>query len=539
MRNQLIDTTDWNTLKNNVDAFKPDVVIYLARKMPRMAELLGWDFGDTLAVSDFAIPWIASSIHNKKIAIIDDTVSMGTTLAHVRTMVLACDPALVRTFAVAKKDSANPPHYPFLKETQYARSSIFDTKCYESFSHKLAKALCLQAKPYEIEFPTLTVGYSNTFGVSWEILHHLQEKFGKSNVHYTTSEEFTGTGLARISIDFFPQSHHNYKLRLYLDDQQKRMCIVPMASSYKALPEHTCRDLREYCQSVTQELPSKYETFVGETEFRWKQYMASLEFGLLACQSISKIFQPLPNTPLLDHADAYKLFGPAFAAQLGRITLETAHGWDSSTLTNAPEETCTIPQTECTYLWDILKPEAADHEFLERLKSMLVAFPSRAEYFKLFFEELAQKLGENSITSYCIKTENFRPSKEYVEDNPYLRLRVGATFDDLQHIFEWLWRETNCTLPTGRSLRNEVSSLLDIFIDSGGVVPVITPEGKRAYRKGEAPLYSRNLFSAISILNEHALEHERIHFWELESCPIPQEKKKLIQDALRILDCSN
>lgn len=79
-------------------------------------------------------------------------------------------------------------------------------------------------------------------------------------------------------------------------------------------------------------------------------------------------------------------------------------------------------------------------------------------------------------------------TKEQVGDDPYLRLRTGPTFADLEHLLlKIVERRGGKINPT--KLRETISVLLDTTIDEGGIVPTFAHDqgyAYRIYRRGEA-----------------------------------------------------
>ena len=77
-------------------------------------------------------------------------------------------------------------------------------------------------------------------------------------------------------------------------------------------------------------------------------------------------------------------------------------------------------------------------------------------------------------------------SKKQIEQDPYLRLRLGFKFDEIVNLFR---SELSDRWIGSQAVELLVSALLDAFIDDGAIVPTFTLHGGRSvriYRKGEA-----------------------------------------------------
>lgn len=101
---RFLPPTDWHELAQRVRQYRPDVVILVARKMPRIAELLSLDFGSRpVIVSDYAIPFIHEFIRKSRVVVIDDLINVGTTISNVKSMAEACGALDVYTYVLGEK----------------------------------------------------------------------------------------------------------------------------------------------------------------------------------------------------------------------------------------------------------------------------------------------------------------------------------------------------------------------------------------------------------------------------------------------------
>ncbi len=99
------------------------------------------------------------------------------------------------------------------------------------------------------------------------------------------------------------------------------------------------------------------------------------------------------------------------------------------------------------------------------------------------FSELGRVVGADDPASYSLE----RPySKKQIQDDPYLRLRLGFTFKEILTLFRMNYKDR---WGDSGSVELLVSALIDSFIDDGAIVPTFTLHGSsisRIYRKGEA-----------------------------------------------------
>ena len=103
--------------------------------------------------------------------------------------------------------------------------------------------------------------------------------------------------------------------------------------------------------------------------------------------------------------------------------------------------------------------------------------------FAAVFNELAISVGASEPENYSLK---WPFTKVEIKEDPYKRLRIGPTFEDLVA----LYREVSGLEGLrATSVRQEVSAMLDLAIDQGAVVPTIAKYNGsfyRIYRKGES-----------------------------------------------------
>ena len=73
-------TDDFYQLAGLVRRSKPETVVLVARKMPRLCSALSLDFGEAHVISDMAIPLSESILRGRRVAIVDDFINAGSTI---------------------------------------------------------------------------------------------------------------------------------------------------------------------------------------------------------------------------------------------------------------------------------------------------------------------------------------------------------------------------------------------------------------------------------------------------------------------------
>ncbi len=142
----------WATLADKVREFDPDVVVLVARKMPRLMEALHLDLGsNAICVSDKAIPFVQKDLRNARVAIVDDVWNVGTTMLHARDKVLAAGPSTIRLFALSAKDMNEARR----QGVNLILGGSLPEDQYKTLVGSVPRVLKLMAKPYDVDFPII------------------------------------------------------------------------------------------------------------------------------------------------------------------------------------------------------------------------------------------------------------------------------------------------------------------------------------------------------------------------------------------------
>jgi hypothetical protein len=140
-----------------------------------------------------------------------------------------------------------------------------------------------------------------------------------------------------------------------------------------------------------------------------------------------------------------------------------------------------LPASRTPFL-DFLKSSERGAGFLERV-TKAVGSGAGFTLFSVVFNELACVVGASDSSAYSLE---WPYSKREILEEPYLRLRIGLTFEDIVSLYQAVLDSDHQT--TDVQLRANVSALLDHAIDEGAVVPTLARYGEhfyRVFRKGE------------------------------------------------------
>jgi hypothetical protein len=122
------------------------------------------------------------------------------------------------------------------------------------------------------------------------------------------------------------------------------------------------------------------------------------------------------------------------------------------------------------------------------------------------FNDLGMAVGADNPAEYSLQ-EPFSPTE--IEQDPYLRLRLGFTFGELISLFRESFDGSSVEK---RPVELLVSELVDAFIDHGAIVPTIMRQGEactRVYRKGEANPRWDEEFARLSLAIKSLSEKDR------------------------------
>lgn len=275
VENQL-ELSSWQKLAGQVSEFEPDYVICTARKMPRLLQLLRscevFNFPG-VCVSDFAIEFLGDALKGKRIAILDDALNVGSTLANIWKRLPQVDvpPAC---FVLSMLEGGGRALVEGM-DVRCASAPCKDLQEYREAATRASRSLWALNKPLEVEFPIFVAG-----GLPISFFQELPVRLTSLNGEYRSHElniaEAQSLGLFRYAVDVDPENHLNEKIRLYADSVAGELVLVPMAASRI---EDKRRHIEERFRASLLLGKNFMENVFGDLTFRLDLDEAELLFG--------------------------------------------------------------------------------------------------------------------------------------------------------------------------------------------------------------------------------------------------------------------
>ena len=471
--NPLVPPPIWRRLAEAVRSYDPDVCVVVARKMPRLLQVFKLDFGRSLIISDFAIPFCRDYIRGARVAIIDDLINVGSTMAHAQQCVVASGASDYKLFAIGKRTSSRDLH----GHVQLVFPEPLSSEAYNSIVSEVPKYLMSLAKPYDLEFPIIPCRYSAPITSSGQLLAVLQERIPLERIHdFGACSCFPW--LHRITVDYPTEDGTNCKLRFYCDDSTFSCNVTPFVIHSRldtflaSTPSAFQKPILDHLVRALALAPEQVDLWPYESTLRVRMFTQSWEFGLSAIDEFADVLS-LKSVDTISIADAALLLGPDATSVLRD---------SANLLLDGPKSDYSLPRTDDGYTSTLITKldEQMQGTFVDRVRK---AANSRHEptLFRAVFEVISQLVGAENEELYQIE---WPFTRQQVLQNPVLRLKVGPTFCDLVEIMSEL-------LPNAadQPIQNLVSTLLDVTIDTGEVVPTLSCYDNhfvRIYRKGES-----------------------------------------------------
>jgi hypothetical protein len=455
----------WLALSEQVRRWRPDVVVLVARKMPRLAQALDLDFGARV-ITDLAIPFDGSDFDGARVAVVDDIVNVGSTMANARDAVIARQAADVQLFAIGFR-SERPGVLPRDAVVVVNPDPLGDHRT-SALSAEVPRLLRALERPYDLDFPVLECAPLPPFSDIVDVSRGMATHFGTSAVREVTSWEGRRAGVCRVSVDIGGVAPGWLtKLRIYGRIGSPHLRVVPMA-----VPPIVTRDMLPTKDPLWEQLtePLEDEAINSEPGARAAMFCYSLAFGLHAIDLAGSVLQLTDPSAAFNRDEASIAFGPIVHA------LEVPCDYGSSTpLSGLPP----IPVRRSPFaehaLADGLVPEVARR----------AGCSDPAELFEAVFGILSEWVGSDDPAGYRLTGPRTRD--EVIAD-PYLRLRIGPTWPDLAHVVRAAAYEIDGDRGVAHCSDLDLSATLDRFVDGGSVVPTFSQFGDelyRIYRKGE------------------------------------------------------
>lgn len=303
----------WQVLIDQLHHDDPDVVVLVARKMPRVAELLGVHFSArTSVIADVALPFCQSILKCSRVAIVDDIVNVGSTVKRAAELAIAAGAASVKIYSLGHRSGL--PTNDDQIEMFYALKGTFSENQYRSHVRSIPAAISQLAKPFDLAFPVIPCAYPLGISKGEDLARLLVTRFGDEQVQVIPSP-YHNSPVRRITL--WPDDDPNRKdrkLRIYFDDAEQICRLVPIAVQQPIPPGEGTRD----SNPIWNMLRAEVEVFQGLPESTKLDAMASIAVfqGSLAwfvSSAASKLLGPILRplfVDLIDLSDAALLFGP-------------------------------------------------------------------------------------------------------------------------------------------------------------------------------------------------------------------------------------
>ena len=481
----------WDRLYLLILEFKPDVVVLVARKMPRLCERLNWQFGpDVLVISDIAIPFTTSELRSSRVVIVDDVVNVGSTLQKAAQSVRACNPSAMMLAALGRREGAPNAIERNRIEVRYAIKEPLGPIEYRRHVLDVPVGISSVGKPYDMVFPIITAGYPLPFRRANEILQRLTSVAGAERVHVLASPHYNSPCRV-VTLQPHPKdrcSGENRKLRLYFNDDKDICNLVPIVVPQRisrADIDWTTERLNPFESSLYEKL-KQYPLRASSPFF---DAMATLHLfanafeWFLDSATLAELtgVLDLPEPLQFNMDDAQFLFGPLMQPvnckklenAISATSIRTANLGDSQSpfsTGNDRERVLAAAETALRLASPRILPEGFD------CYAALVAL----------IDAVANLSGAERPTEYSL---TWPYSSKQIREDEYLRLRVGPTFIDLVALLKALMVRTGATVLADEELEQTLSLLLDACIDEGLVVPTLSHDESctyRIYRRGES-----------------------------------------------------
>lgn len=479
-------TEDWAALSDSIKQYDADVIVLVARKMPRLVEALRLNLGDrAICVSDHAIPFMHDDLSNARVAIVDDVWNVGSTMMRAQRRVESANPRAVRLFALGARNA--PAARELGAHLAIPRSLAPDQ--YRSIVDSVPRALSLMPKPYDVDFPIIPCLLRPGFR-SWEDCWcWLKAQFG-DYAHSTVDEVQLAAGYARATVNFVGDANWRVKARLYFDLRESVCNLVPMAltpnlSRTNDYPSDTLSSAMfdvltralEGAQMSSSDINVGAHSDAGEETdgpARAKIFCDSLLITRMILESFDGLLQRETLEPF-SRIDFSMQFGRSVVDSYTQLSNSTFH---ELTRNEFESYVCDRQVLEGATSYSLL----SEDRISGRARELLVnGFPILA--LDALLTDLGDAVGADQPDEYALR-KPYTPDEIKLE--PYLRLRLGFTYEEIVGFF----RENLNELWTGsQQVELVVSSLIDLFIDRGAIVPTFTLHHNachRVYRKGEA-----------------------------------------------------
>jgi hypothetical protein len=464
---------EWELLVQTVEAYTPTVVVLIARKPPRMLQRLGLCFrGNPLVISDLALPFARKWIAGARVAIVDDIVNVGSTVERARAQCDRLGAREVEAFAIVRREREAP-----LADVTYVFDRPLDLAALHDFSERVPDTLQGLAKPYDLDFPILPRRLAAPYGTVDDLLARLIESYDADRVYDLTTSRGARSGVRRLAVEVEAVDGAHSKVRIYADARSGDINVVPIHIP-TVLPSSAPSADDTLATQIWSTVTADLDEDEQDARARVRLFLDSLALGRRFLHIHGELLTNR-SSELFSLEDAKLIFGPV-VARLDPTLLSSSLRFPPASTNLRPPAAPADRQGPDVRPTSRFLVEARKQGFVERVTKR-AAGEDRLSAFLALFDELAERVGAADPSRYDF---DWPYTREEIRDDPYLRLRIGPTANDLVWIVHSVVPDAGGLSATAW----QVTRLLDRFIDSGGVVPTtaqVDGEIVRIYRKGE------------------------------------------------------
>jgi hypothetical protein len=504
---------EWGKSLRHIDA---DVFVFLARKSLCLYDVLvriGVPPVEKCVVSDRVLEMDLSALRRKKIALIDDTLIVGTSIAKARAKLEKEAEAKISTHAFCVDQDW---HNPELGATDSVAMRLKDNRVM-TFCAAEVRALSLVPRPYQVDFPLcaevhLPIDDSGFLlclpdWIGTNISTRLQQKHRVSVYTFFPTEtiksqlkehlgeaSFSCTDLLKIRV-FVRQDKDVHHLQIIPIVTLKPLRVKTLA----ALVDH----LLARIESGSGKDISQLKRYVRSpiVQQRLVQYILSLSLGEQYFRSLGTLAKK-HSSWVFDDFEVARHYGPWLNRELSVINRLSYKALEKS---KCPLKASRFPVTRVptkvdSWIREILPPSGIKyakstirHSIIT--SNLLAAFSGvflrMYDYREIPARNEAKNLGKRWLD----------PTRSIsIRD----RLESGITWEMLVH---WLSRQLGINADS--RIRNLFSIMLDYCNDLGIAVPITCCQGDivfRAYRHGEDVRFSDNELALVHHMVQGFLE---------------------------------
>jgi len=522
-----------DTIRND----KPDIIVALSRKAPRLLEvltLIGILHPNVTVISERALDFMPpSELEGKKVLVFDDIIISGTSihdvLSHLTEKYVAqwrflCVAVDADTIALPKNAGGD-----YYVKCRNGTIVTVDTKVRIErderfiFCHEIVRLFAILNKPYDIDYPIFNIS------ADYYRLSMLLDSGGMDRVYNLTTLHQYNCGFYRhtfiplsseLTRDFCSHvlsgmalNSQICKVRSYINRNTLETALVPIVTfeigSDALKSDRIFSDKHKYMNQLLCEATCLTDDDTrNQAMYRLLWYIVSYIYGLsyiMRHPSFTRKYESVIPSKMLKYVDLLYLFGP----KLSKIIINYFDSHYGATISSVRAVGREMPDVSKGNPPDTTERIAAD--FLDEERS--AAFKSIRPYMELNTRPYAP-LSDRIATIfealyYCVEI----PTQEHVkktgiQGHEHRRLGTGFNHQQLRTIIELQSSESK-HVP---DLDLQMSLSFDFLVDAGIMIPIFyygRRDGcyERAYRYGEDALSARQFGYLIATTLESLFQH--------------------------------